>query len=81
MIAIRCRDEAPAPLWIQRVLAHQPADLLGVHDHATMAEFGANTPVAIGFELVANRFHLRDDDCIVRACIGCVVEGRAADPH
>src|SRR3982074_2069929 len=81
VIAIRRRDEAPAPLRIQRVLAHEPADLLGVHDNATMAEFGANTPVAIGFEFVANRFHLCNDGRIVRGCIGRIVEGRAADPH
>ena len=81
MIAIRRRDEAPAPLWIQRVLAHESTDLLGVHDHATMAQFGANTPVAIGFELVANRFNLCNDGRIVRACIGRIVEGGAADPH
>jgi hypothetical protein len=31
-----------------------------------MAEFGANTPVAIGLELVANRFHLCNDGRIVQ---------------
>jgi putative restriction endonuclease len=29
--------QAPPLLWIQRMLAHEPADLLGVHDNATMA--------------------------------------------
>src|SRR5262249_54914497 len=60
VIAIRRRDKTPPLLWIQRMLAHEPADLLGVHDNAMMAQFGVNTPIAIGFKLVANRFHLRN---------------------
>ena len=63
------------------MFAHEPADLLGVHDHAAMAEFGANAPVAIGFELVANRFHLGNDSRVARASVGRVIEGRAGDPH
>ena len=43
------------------MLAHQPTHLLGVHHNATVAEFGVNTPIAIGFELIANRFHLRNN--------------------
>jgi hypothetical protein len=37
VIAIRGRNKTPPLPWIQRMLAHQPADLLGVHDNATMA--------------------------------------------
>src|SRR5262245_1335913 len=37
VIAIRRRDKTPPLLWIQRMLAHEPADFLGVHDNATMA--------------------------------------------
>src|SRR5262245_26323538 len=37
VIAIRRRDKTPPPLWIQRMLAHESADFLGVHDNATMA--------------------------------------------
>ena len=80
VIAIRRRDKTPALPWI-RMLAHEPADLLGVHDNATMAEFGVNTPIAIGFELVANRFHLRNDAQVARAGIGRVVKSRATNPH
>jgi hypothetical protein len=41
-ISYRRRDSAQIAgrvtlLWIQRMLAHEPADLLGVHDNATMA--------------------------------------------
>jgi hypothetical protein len=81
VIAIRRRDEAPAPLWIQRVLAHEAANLLGVRDDAPMAQFGTKTPVAIGLELVANRFHLRNDNRVAYAGSRRVVERGAADPH
>jgi hypothetical protein len=37
VIAIRRRDKTPPLPWIQRMLAHEPADLLGVYDNATMA--------------------------------------------
>jgi hypothetical protein len=33
VIAIRRRDKTPALPWIQRMLAHEPADLLGVSGH------------------------------------------------
>jgi hypothetical protein len=46
-----------------------------------MAEFGVNTPVAISFELVTNRFHLGNNNGVARANVWPVIEGRAADPH
>ncbi len=63
------------------MFAHEPADLLSIHDHATMAQFGTHTPVAIGFELVANRFHLSDNSDLARASVWRVIEGGAGDPH
>ena len=81
VIAICRRDKPPVLLWIQRMLAHEPTDLLGVHDNATMTEFGINTPIAIGFELITNRFHLRNDSQIARMDVGYVVKRRATDPH
>src|SRR5262249_16231007 len=36
-IAILGPNKPPPLPWIQRMLPHQPADLLGVHDNATMA--------------------------------------------
>src|SRR4029078_9270318 len=63
------------------MFAHQAADLLGIHDHAAMAKFGPYTPVAISFELVANRFHLGDNSDVRDANNWCVIERRAADPH
>ena len=53
----------------------------GIVVNAPMAEFGINTPVAIGFELVTNHFHLRNDGQFARASIGRVIKSRAADPH
>jgi hypothetical protein len=37
------------------VRAHQPADLLAVDDETLVAELGADAPVAVGLELVADR--------------------------
>ena len=39
VIAIRRRDKTPPLLWIQRMLAHEPADFLGVHDNAKAESF------------------------------------------
>src|SRR3974377_2620726 len=55
VIGIVRRDKPPRLLWIQRMLAHEPAGLLGFHDHATMREFGVTTPIAIGLALAHNR--------------------------
>jgi hypothetical protein len=63
------------------MFTHETTDFLGVHDHAAMAQFGANAPVAIGFELVANRFHLGNNSGVARASVWRVIEGRAGDPH
>jgi hypothetical protein len=81
VIAVCRRDETPARLRIERMLAHQPADLLGVHHKATMTKLSVNTPIAISFELVANRLHLRNDGRIVRACVGPIVKSRARNSH
>src|SRR5262249_25015460 len=81
VIGICRRDKPPVLLWIQRMLAHEPTDLLGVHDNATMTEFGVNTPIAIGFEFVTNRLHLRNDSQIARMNVGYVVKRRATNPH
>jgi hypothetical protein len=46
-------------------LAHETADLLGIDDYAAMAQFGANPAIAIGFELIADRSHGRDQRSVV----------------
>src|SRR5512139_2277530 len=74
VIAIGRRDKPLPLLWIQRMLAHEPTDLLGVYDDATMAEFGVKTPIAIAFKLVTNHFHLGNDDQVARAGVGCVIK-------
>jgi hypothetical protein len=43
------------------MLAHQPADLLVIDDHLSMAQLGANRPPTVGFELVADRGDRLDD--------------------
>jgi hypothetical protein len=42
----------------QVVLAHETADPLGIDDYAVTAQFGANPAIAIGFELIADRYHV-----------------------
>src|SRR5450432_1203925 len=81
VIAVCRRDEPPARLRIERMFAHQPADLLGVHHKATMTKLSVDTPIAISFELIANRLYLRNDGCIVRACVGPIVKSRARNSH
>jgi hypothetical protein len=50
---------------LQVVLAHETADLLGVDDYAPMAQLGANPAMAIGFELITDRDHGRDQHGVV----------------
>ena len=63
------------------MLAHEPTDLLGVDDDATMAEFGVNAPVAIGLELVQIVFISATMIASRPLGRGCVVKSRAPDPH
>ncbi len=47
--AIGGEGEAPSSTLVEVVLAHQPADLLGIDDVAAMAELGGrSTPLAAG---------------------------------
>jgi hypothetical protein len=45
---------------LEVVLTHETADLLGIDDYAAMAQLGANPAIAIGFELITDRDHGRD---------------------
>src|SRR5262249_37293727 len=55
--------------------------LLGIDDHAAMAQLGTNTAVAIGFEFVADRDHGDDDRGVVDRQRPDVVVGRARKAH
>jgi hypothetical protein len=55
VIAVGGGDEPAPPPRLQVVRAHQPADLLAVDDDPLVAQRGADTTIAVGFELVADR--------------------------
>jgi len=61
----------------RRVLAHQPADLLGIHDKAAVAEFGADAAVAVELELISDRADFSDELRVGRLLRGPGVEGGA----
>ena len=46
-----------------------------------MAKGGADTPVAVGLELVADRLHPGDDRGLVGRVGRRVIEGRSGQPH
>jgi hypothetical protein len=65
VVAVGRGHEPLAALGLQVVLAHETADLLGVDDYAPMAQLGANPAMAIGFELITDRDHGRDQHGVV----------------
>lgn len=44
-----------------RLLAHDPADLLAVDDKTLVAQLGADPPIAVSLELVADNDDFRDE--------------------
>ena len=50
VVAVGGAGEAPSSPWVEVVLAHQPADLLGIDDMAAVAELGADAAVAVALE-------------------------------
>ena len=75
MVAVGRGDESPTSLGLQRVFAHQPADLLGVDHKPLVAQLGADPAVAVGLELVADRSDPGDDLHIVGLRRRRVIEG------
>ena len=61
VVAVGRSHESLAALGLKVVLAHETADLLGIDDYAAMAQLGANSAIAIGFKLIADCHHGRDD--------------------
>ena len=81
VVAVGGAGEAPSSPWVEVVLAHQPADLLGIDDMAAMAELGADAAVAVALEVVGDRADLRDDLGVGRLCLRRGVEGGAWQTH
>src|SRR5512132_2666283 len=80
MVAVGGGDESPAALRLQIMLAHDTADFLGVDDDPLMPQLGTDPPIAVAFELLADRRDPRDDGGVGLLCRG-VVEGGAWQTH
>jgi hypothetical protein len=65
MSAVGGRDKPPPALRLQIVFAHDSADFLGVDDDPLVPQLGADPPVTVTLELLANRRDPRDDLGIV----------------
>src|SRR6516164_9426052 len=81
MVAVGRGDIAPPPARLKVVLTHQPADLLVIDDHSSMAQLGANASPAVGFKLLADRRDRLNDGGVVLRGSRFAVEGRPGDPH
>src|SRR2546422_9005087 len=65
----------------QVALAHQPPNLLMIDDDALMPEFGADAPITVSLELIADRPYAVDDLGVVEIRGRRVVEGRSGQAH
>src|SRR5512147_1982357 len=81
MIAVGGHDEPSAALRLQVMLAHDAADLFGVDDDPLMPQLGADPPIAVAFELLADRRDPRDDLGVVGLLCRGIVEGGAWQTH
>ena len=81
MIAVGGAGETPPSSWVEVMLAHQPADLLGIDDVAAVAQLGADAAVAVAFELVGDGPDLRDDLGVGQPGLRRGVEGGARQTH
>ena len=86
VLAVGGAGEAPSSPWVEVVLAHQPADLLGFDDMAAMAELGADAAVTVALEGLGDPPELRDDlrvrwldlTCAIRRSIRATTSKRPA---
>src|ERR1700738_5001766 len=76
------RDDVPsAALGLQAVLAHEPADLLAVDDKTLVAQLGADPPIAVSLELVADNDDFRDEFHVAYRCGRHITESGARQSH
>src|SRR5215207_8698671 len=81
MIAVRRSYVTASALWLQVMLPHQPANLLMVDYDALVTKLGAQAPVSVCLELVADRLHAADNLGIFERCGRRVVEGGTRQSH
>ena len=65
VITVAGCHEPLAALGPQAMFAHQTADLLGIDDYAAIAQLGADPAIPVGFELITDRDHGRDQRGVV----------------
>jgi hypothetical protein len=63
------------------MFTHQSAEFLMIDDNALMTKFGANTPVTVSLELVADRLDAVEDSGIVEVHSRCIAEGGSGQAH
>src|SRR5271169_4984462 len=81
VIAVGRGHVATPALGLQVMFAHQSAELLMIDDDALMAKLGADSPIAVSLELVADRLHATDDFAIIERGGRRVVEGGSRQTH
>jgi hypothetical protein len=77
VVAVGGAGEAPSSPWVEVVLAHQPADLLGIDDVTAMPELGADSAVAVALELVGDGVDFSDELRVRQLLLRRGVEGGA----
>src|SRR5271163_1047685 len=81
VIAVGRGHVATPALGLQVIFAHQSAELFMVDDDALMAKLGADSPIAVSLELVADRLHATDDLGIIERRGRHIVEGGSGQTH
>src|SRR3984893_9000687 len=72
------RDDVPsAALGLQA--AHEPADLLAVDDKTLVAQLGADPPIAVSLELIADNDDFRDEFDVAHRCGRHIIESGAIE--
>ena len=81
VVAVGGTGETTSSPWVEVVLTHQPADLLGIDDMAAVAELGVDTAIAVALELVGDRPDLGDGLQVGRSAFRRGVIGGARQSH
>ena len=58
------REKTPPRRWVELVLAHEPAHLLGIDHAAAATQLGADATVAVALELVGDAADLGDEAAV-----------------
>ncbi len=64
-----------------RPFSREPADLLAVDDKTLVAQLGADPPIAVSLELIADNDDLRDEFDVAYRCGRHIIESGARQSH